>query len=117
MYMSGGSKATYAVVITASQKLGKIVTVNPLFKTHFELVEATNSSMPLVPWDVWTDNSGFWFSEHRYKAIFHVSLTHDYVLPFVVLLVGFLVAVLLFGIIFCLCKDQKAYKELLGSVM
>jgi hypothetical protein len=39
MYMSGGSKATYAVIITASQKLGKIVTVNPLFKTHFELVD------------------------------------------------------------------------------
>ncbi len=115
MYRNGGTKMTKANIITASQKLGKIVIVNSLLKTHHEFIADTNSSTSLIPWDVWTDSSGFWFSEHRYRAIYYVSVPRNYIVPLVVVVISVFIAAVLFCIIMC-CWNGIFHAQFLDKI-
>jgi hypothetical protein len=52
MYRNSGTKITKANIITASQKLSKIVIVNSLLKTHHKFIADTNLSTSFILWDV-----------------------------------------------------------------
>jgi hypothetical protein len=109
---SRGASATQVNIIAGSRKLGKIIVLSPLRpQQHFELVESTNSSEPLIPWDVWTDYYGFWFSDHQYHSIYYVTQPINYIIPLLAAGIGILLA----GSVICIAiyffKLRDGYKE------